>query len=438
MLLPNLLTLYRSLRLRFLSLRSLKMLKFNYNLQTQEERAQFVSENESSLSTIRDAQLAADYILWGGKGEGDFKLRSRWSQKEPESLEALLERPTFSEAALALPPSKTPHQNLDREFERSRSDPQTLETLESLWSQIDEIELKLNFWELKTGKRQNPPRPSLLGRVSPYIKARLQSEAEALTPQSYNSLKALLVELRQTQYTLRDSYAAPHMVQSYQIPVDIDVPIDGLPSGLKRDDTLSSILFNLDPLPNPFIIPDPALLMKRIWRTQDPTSIYIDFRDLETLHYLITFREELKAADSNTDARFISDTLEFYIEFSNLEPSYREILDFKSQKLENQRIRLIINQKYGKNYSENYISTIYRQKILKAISEAVESHRRLLENLVYPENFKRCNTCGRLLLETTDNFMKKAKSSTGYNGRCKKCEKEKRQAKKGDLIFYEK
>ena len=83
--------------------------------------------------------------------------------------------------------------------------------------------------------------------------------------------------------------------------------------------------------------------MKRIWRPQDPTSIYIDFRDLETLHYLITFREELKAADSNTDAHFISDTLEFYIEFSNLEPSYREILDFKSQKLENQRIRLIIN-----------------------------------------------------------------------------------------------
>lgn len=79
MLLPNLLTLYRSLRLRFLSLRNLKMLKFNYNLQTQEERAQFVNENESSLSTIRDAQLAADYILWGGKGEGDFKLRSRWS-----------------------------------------------------------------------------------------------------------------------------------------------------------------------------------------------------------------------------------------------------------------------------------------------------------------------------------------------------------------------
>ena len=100
-------------------------------------------------------------------------MRSKWSQKEPESLEALLEKPTFSEATLSLPPTRIPHQNLDREFERSRSDPQTLETLESLWSQIDEIELKLNFWELKTGKRQNPPRPSLLGRVSPYIKARL-------------------------------------------------------------------------------------------------------------------------------------------------------------------------------------------------------------------------------------------------------------------------
>ena len=65
-----------------------------------------------------------------------------------------------------------------------------------------------------------------------------------------------------------------------------------------------------------------------------------------------------------------------------------------------------INKKYGKNYNENYISTIYHQKILAAIADAATNHYNVIKNVFYPENFKYCIDCGRLLLMDTNNFMK--------------------------------
>lgn len=409
-------------------------LKFDYTITSQEGRAQYVSQFESELSTARDAQLAADYILWGDKGEGDFELNSKWASRKPESLDALLASPAFGEAQLARTPTRAIHSNLDRDLERSRADASTLAELESLWSQIDETEFKLNLWELACGKRSTPPRPSLCARLSPYTRAALQREAERLDARGANQLKALLVELRQTQYTLRDSYAAPRSPQS--IPSDLEwdtsVQIEGLPCGLAReDDKLAQVLFSIDPLPYPsqFLDEDLSLLAKRLWRNPDPSFSYIDFRDPQTLHHLFSFREELATSDSS-EARAIASTLDFYTKLADLEPCYAEILSQKASKRENQFIRTYINEKYQKRYSENYISTIYRHKILEQIAAAATLHRQILENLFYPENFGTCNTCGKVLLRSTDFFMRKTKSLTGYDTRCKKCQKEKRKGEK--------
>jgi hypothetical protein len=73
---------------------------------------------------------------------------------------------------------------------------------------------------------------------------------------------------------------------------------------------------------------------------------------------------------------------------------------------------------------------IYRQKIIPAIIEAVQYHLRVCENLFFPEEFKECNTCGRLLLRDSYNFVRKSRSKDGFTNRCKRCDKADRERKK--------
>lgn len=103
----------------------------------------------------------------------------------------------------------------------------------------------------------------------------------------------------------------------------------------------------------------------------------------------------------------------------------------KLQKIPNFTIAADLNSRYGKSYNENYISTIYRQKIIPQITDAAKAHREILENIFFPENFKRCRDCGRLMLMSPRYFMRQAKAPDGYAPRCKACDKA-RRAKKNE------
>jgi hypothetical protein len=108
----------------------------------------------------------------------------------------------------------------------------------------------------------------------------------------------------------------------------------------------------------------------------------------------------------------------------------REILELKIRKVKNQDVAKQINGKYGKGYTANYISTIFKQKIIVRINEAAQLHWDVIENCFYPENFKKCTCCGRELLLDPRNFVRKSRSKDGFNSKCKRCEKKERQKKK--------
>ena len=90
----------------------------------------------------------------------------------------------------------------------------------------------------------------------------------------------------------------------------------------------------------------------------------------------------------------------------------------------------IINKKYNKSYTANYISTIFRQKIIPRINETAEFHAKIIENLSFPENFKKCTGCGKVLLVDPDKFVRKSRSKDGFSTRCKICDRNDRQKKK--------
>lgn len=71
-----------------------------------------------------------------------------------------------------------------------------LTELERLWRQIDELDLTLNYYELLTGKRKNPPRDTLLAVFTPEEQQMLLDRAQSLKQYSYLKNRHLLVELR--------------------------------------------------------------------------------------------------------------------------------------------------------------------------------------------------------------------------------------------------
>ena len=108
---------------------------------------------------------------------------------------------------------------------------------------------------------------------------------------------------------------------------------------------------------------------------------------------------------------------------TDLSEAQREILDLKINKTKNQDIADIINKKYNKSYTANYISTIFRQKIIPRINETAEFHAKIIENLSFPENFKKCTGCGKVLLVDPDKFVRKSRSKDGFSTRCKICDR---------------
>ena len=117
------------------------------------------------------------------------------------------------------------------------------------------------------------------------------------------------------------------------------------------------------------------------------------------------------------------DTLNFYIERAELSELQQEILDLKIRKVKNEDIAIQINKKYGKTYTPNYISTIFRQRIIPKINEAAAFHEKIVSNLFFEEEFKTCPGCGKTLLKCPENFTRKSRAKDGYTSRCKKCEK---------------
>jgi len=102
----------------------------------------------------------------------------------------------------------------------------------------------------------------------------------------------------------------------------------------------------------------------------------------------------------------------------------------KLRKIKNSDIAYEINHKWKKSYTDNYISTIFRQRIIPKINEAAKYHVKIIENLCFPEEFKVCSCCGKTLLRDPMNFTRKTRSKDGFTARCKKCEKAARS--KGD------
>ena len=423
-------------------------LNLNFSLTKREERIQYIEKYLNSIPftpTSSELDMMAKYILWGenedglnGRQEGlQLETASKtWDEKNLESLDALVESPTFNESSIrgpSNPPTKIPREVFNRSTTRKSAPPYILETFETLWRKIDETELLISFYELEHDRRTSPIRQALLDRFTEADLEKFRSRAQSIQPYTHLKLKHQLVDLRREQYTIRDSYA-PVILSQPTVQFDpfsfetLDTEIPVFPLGIKHNSELSRKIFRTDRFPEPgdFSEEDLVAISNLLW-TERTEKFFFDFGNEDHLYGLFGVLDELQDAreeenlESNLDG--FLDTLECYWKLAKLEPVLEDILEWKTLKRTNQQIADFVNGKYKKTYKPNYISTLYCKKCLGDIAAVAKNHREVMENIFFPENFKRCKDCGEVLLLNEKNFVKRHRSNDGFSPRCKKCEK---------------
>ena len=445
-------------------------LQLDFKLTTTDERADFLNEYlqrpefTKRPPTEDELETMGNYLLWGkdpttglnAKQSGLVDLETKhgtWDKNSnTESLEGLMESPTFNEASmlsLDAPPTKIKRETFSRKEALANCPSYLTDTFQHLFETIDELELTINWYELAHGTRKNAPRDQLLNKFTEEQQCSMREVATHWNQYQYLKARHQLVELRREQYILRDSYQQTIMPSGISPIIlvndaQFDNEIEVLPLGTKNGSYLTNIVFR----PWEAIIPsnyseeDLQQVSDLYWKKQAyaPSSqqCYIDFRNLEHVYEMFQLFFELEdaagAAELESNLPALMETLQFYIDQAELSELQREILDLKLKKVKNVDIAIQINKKWHKTYTPNYISTIFRQRIIPRINDAAAYHEKIISNVFFEEEFKTCTGCGRTLLRDTENFTRKIRSKDGFTTRCKKCEK---AARLGQNIYDE-
>lgn len=420
-------------------------LNLDFSLDSSEKRSRFLESYLNSLDFVPNATeltKMADYVLWGDKPAkaSTLGLETAWKPNENASLDELRETPGFNEVCVyalgEAPRTKITRQNFSREEARAHLDASLLPSLEALWHEIDALDYEISAYEKLHGKRESI-REELCARLSAQEKNVLEAKASTLSQYAYLKLRRLLIEKRREQYAYRDTYATKvqrHSIEPVSAPESFAFDVDVLvrPASLPYDTPLARKIYAKELAPSLFSGKDQIALSSLLWR--DPTPNTFDFANEDHVAQLLQLWEDL---DESLDNASLDSTLDllmralvFYKEKASLSPVYDAILTQKLTRVPNAKIRTSVNSAFDKTYSENYISTIYRKKIIPAIANAARVHREELENIFFPENWKKCNRCARTLLMNTVYFMRKAQSADGFAPSCKQCDKAKRDAAK--------
>lgn len=437
-------------------------LHLDFSIQTTDGRSEFVNEYVQSPQfqriplTCDELETIANYILWGKDSDGlnctqrgEIQIETRnktWQRDDTDSLDALMESPTFNEASLRRPTEarvRTTREVFDRQKTLQECPHYLIPVFKDLFKRIDMIELMLNFYEFAHGRRKEPPREQLQKRFTEEEIQKAELIAAKWNQFKYLKQRHLIVELRREQFTLRDTYAERHMSLATAEPEidpidpDFDAEIPVYPLGLLNG-PVGSLIFRKEEELNPTTFNEQNLkeISKFYWdkKSESRPVTFFDFTNLEHIYELFgqlnDFEESIGALPINSNLGKLLDTLKYYIEMTDLTEAQKEILDLKINKIKNQDIADAVNKKYDKSYTANYISTIFRQKIIPRINETAEFHAKIIENLSFPENFKKCTGCGKILLIDPEKFVRKSRSKDGFSTRCKICDRNDRQKKK--------
>lgn len=412
----------------------------DYNLYSNVDRANQVSNlfsenngsaannyeaNYDSPSVQADLEKIANFILYGKDPKTDKNFcqtkeiqieqaHSAYQRKKAESLDALLEDPLTNETQFK-PVQRNCYKKVKPTISRNPDGPDAkIPGMRDLWDIIDPLAAKVK--ELK--------------------------EKQELGLEFYKK-NHLLIQLRQEQFALKDAYVEPLRAKfSFSSTVPFVYTSDtGYVKDFYTDWCYKS--WRADHYRKHFgetwYANEQEELAEQLrngidgWEWVEVSKNYIDFTNPTHVYWFLEFYGELKQLtyeQLNSDLKYLIWELEDYIDQADLSEARRYILIRKIDKTTNEYIREELQEKFGLNYSDNYISTIYTKMICGQIAKTAQLARDAWEARNDPSKFKVCSTCGKTLLRDIRNFTQKQNSRDGLAARCKICDREKRKEKK--------
>lgn len=387
------------------------MIKLDFSLQTATERRDYISQFNLSNLTPTQLELCANYILYGkdntGKSEVDKKniyINTKYNSykaKRPESLDSLIENGSFEDFII---PQYNPHYKMVKPVIDKVKDAD-IPTMKDIWDGIDKLKYIL---DVNLGKFKD-------------------ERVKKLSSTEIYKWQHMLIDVRRGQYYLKDIFK-PTIGKNFNklnyIPYndaeeiiwnDEDGNFGFAPLGLINDMGVGQLVFN-----------EIEKVSEKVKLYNENGKNIVDFRNEKHIYYLMEYYEELATAalDNPTSVLgLITKTLDYYIGRANLKEQHYTIIEMKKRKCTNKMITKKLTELYGLHHTENYISTIWTQKICKEVAAAAKLHYDEFRNRHNEQAWKVCNTCGRRLLRDPRLFVRKNKTGDGLSGRCKKCDK---------------
>lgn len=227
----------------------------------------------------------------------------------------------------------------------------------------------------------------------------VEKQEKAATGKRKFMLKKQLIEMRQDQYVIKNSYRQPmyftNAIKSFS-KTNFDEKIKITKDGEVKSDGLVSF-FNSKHIS--------ALLCNYSKLKEDSWGKFW------------------------TDSYFLMEDLDALIERTLKDdyPLYYDLLIYKIDGKQNIEIQALLNEKHGIKHSVEYISSLWRNKIPKLLAEKAQEEYIVwyYTNQEYGK-WKKCSRCGQIKLADNRFFSKNKTSKDGFYSICKCCRNKKK------------
>ena len=418
-----------------------KPYSLDYNIERDTDRLQLV---EGILDTLEknpsDSELEqmATYILYGKDENGQSSLKrgevynndKRYNSYKTSddyvlSFDEIIENPATDEQEFRSAYTRDIYKKSISTINRPKYDRKTGEMIDpgdsdipgmtELWERLDHFDKWLHILQGKL-----PPDPNFEYFEDDYRLYRLKHN---------------LIDMKRTQYYLKDAYKPQIHFQKLDHPkpqfYDWDgesaywLPLDKWQWRVDHSYTsrVSRDLKDYETRETPNGIEVKWVICKHNFNWEDSRHVYF------LMNHYDTVKEQLKEK-LDTYGRTLIWDMERYIEMAQLSPIKKAITYKVLQRMPRDQISEEILQEFGITYNAYYLSTLIANDIPKEIARTATRNRLLCETP--KEELKLCKRCGRSLPRHPLFFTKNSGRKDGFQSYCRECERQ-RRIEKGEV-----